>query len=626
MRLHLASGAGCPVALVEDLLAHAPEIGDLELVQGLTLPPAPWLDKRHRAHLKINAFYLDARLAKLVNDGDADYSPVHYSDIPALYRDGTIRIDAALIMVSPPDAFGYCSLGPTVEWTPAAIDSARVVIAQINPRLPRTGGSSHLHVSRIHYALVREAPLPEMEPPWEDPAHARIGTYVAQLIRDGDTLQFGVGPVAAGLTAALREHRHLGLHTEVVGDGVMELFRAGVIDNSCKSLLPGKAVAAHALGSTSLYSFLDGNPHFDFRPTEFISNPLTIARNECMVSINGALLADLTGQVVLDSVRGHFRSGVGSTVDFVRGAAMSPGGRPIIALPSTGIDEHGKRFSRLVADLPAGAGVGCHRADVHYIVTEFGIATLRGRTVQERVQELIQVAHPDFREELLKQARSHHLLPAYFQLPPPWPELGARTQARRLHLKDNRDYILRPLGPADDRRLQEFFYSHTEETIVRRYGFTVTRMSRERAFELVGIDQTRDLALAVVELQGPRQVIHAVGRYYRDPDGRGAEMAFVVAENKRRLGMARTLIEAMLRIAGERGLERLWAQVDRDNTPMLALFRHYGAHESAGEDIHTVCIEISLTKRETDSAPDSAPARNRKAFLRFGGRDERRKT
>ena len=620
MRLHLASGAACPIALMEDLLQHAAEIGDLEIVQGLTLPPAPWLEKRHRAHLKINAFYLDARLAQLVNEGDADYSPVHYSDIPALYRDGTIRIDVALIMVSPPDAYGYCSLGPTVEWTPAAVESARLVIAQINPRMPRTGGLSHLHVSKIHYAIEVEAPLIEMAPAWEDEAHRQIGNYAAQLIRNGDTLQFGVGPVANGLISALGDHRQLGIHTEVVGDGVMDLFKAGVIDNVRKTLLPGKVVASHALGSSALYAFLDANPHFDFRPTEFISNPLTIARNERMVSVNGALMADLTGQVVLDSMRGQFRSGVGSTVDFVRGAAMSPGGRPIIALASTGIDERGRRYSRLVADLPAGAGVGCHRADVHYIVTEYGIATLRGRTVQERVQELIQVAHPDFREELLSQARQHHLLPTYFQLPPPGDKGPGRTRVQRLYLRDEREYILRPLGPADDRRLQEFFYSHTEETIVRRYGFTVTRMSRERAFELVGIDQNRDLALAVVELQGPRQVIHAVGRYYLDPDSHGAEMAFVVAENKRRLGMARTLLEAMLKTAGERGLERLWAQVDRDNTPMLALFRDYGARESQGDDLHTVRIEIPLAS----AGDDRSPARSRKAFLRFGGRSPRK--
>lgn len=615
MRIHLASGAACPVALVEDLIAHAAEIEDLELIQGQTLPPASWLENGRNRGIKINAFYLDPNLSRLVNEGEADYTPAHYSDIPDLYRDGTIRIDAALIMVTPPDAYGYCSLGPSVEWTPAALDRARVVVAQFNPEMPRTGGLGHIHVSRIHYAIEKSAPLPELGKVEVDDVHARIGEYAAQLIKDGDTLQFGVGEVGEGLASALGQHRHLGIHSEVVGEGVMRLFKAGVIDNSRKTLLPGKVVAAHALGSRELYSFLDTNLHFDFRPTEFINNPISIARNERMVSVNGAIMTDMTGQIVVDSVKGMFRSGVGSMVDFVRGAAMSRGGRPIIALSSTGTGEDGKPFSRIVADLPPGAGVGCHRSDVHYIVTEYGIASLRGRTVQERVQELIQIAHPDFREDLLKQARQHHLLPPYFQLPPPYRDDAYGIKTKRLHLRDEREYILRPLGPADDRRLQEFFYSHTEETIVRRYGFTVTRMSRERAFELVGIDQNRDLALAIVELQGPRQVIHAVGRYYLDNDGKGAEMAFVVAENKRRLGMARTLLERMIEIARERGLERLWAQVDRDNSPMLSLFREYGSLESEGDDMHTIQVDIPLA-----DGKGKAAGRSKKAFLRFGNR------
>ncbi len=613
MRIHLASGAGCPVALVEDLLPLAKEIGDLELIQGLTLPPAPWLSKGHTAHLKVNAFYLDEELSELVNDGSADYTPTHYSDIPRLYRDGTIRVDVALIMVTPPDAYGYCSLGPTVEWTPAAIDSAKLVVAQINPELPRTTGLSHLHLSKIHYAIERSSPLPEPTQPEPDPAYEKIGEYLSQLVRNGDTLQFGIGPVASCLASSLLQHRNLGIHSEVIGDGVMELFKAGVIDNFRKTLLPGKSVAAQALGSRQLYDFLRDNPHFDFRPTSFVNDPLNIARNENMVSINGALLTDLTGQVVVDSIRGMFRSGVGSMVDFVRGAAMSKGGRPIIALPSTGIDENGQQFSRIVSNLPMGAGVGCHRSDLHYLVTENGIATLRGRTIQERVQELIQVAHPDYREDLLREARKHRLLPVYFQLPPPWRDSAHGIRIRRLTLRDEREYILRPLGPADDRRLQEFFYSHTEETIVRRYGFTVTRMSRQRAFELVGIDQNRDLALAVVELQGPRQVIHAVGRYYLDRDGKGAEMAFVVGENKRRLGMARILLVRMIEIAGERKLPRLWAQVDSDNTPMLALFRKFGSMESPGEDMHTVQVDIPLRPEESQDAA----SRVKKAFLKF---------
>jgi acyl-CoA hydrolase/GNAT superfamily N-acetyltransferase len=603
---------------MESFLEHVEQIGDLELCQGLTLPPAPWLERRYQGHIKANAFYLDEQLAGMVNAGDADYTPVHYSDLPDLYREGTLPVDVALIMVSPPDAYGYCSLGPSVEWTPAALETARLVIAQINPLLPRTNGLSHIHISRIDYAIEASMPLPELALPKIDAVHRQIGEYAAQLIKDGDTLQFGVGSVGAGLALALGGHKHLGIHSEVIGDGVMELFERGIIDNSRKSLLPGKIVTALGLGTECFYAFLNTNPHVDFRPTEFVNNPLSIARNERMVSINGALLSDVTGQVVVDSVRGLFRSGVGSMVDFVRGAAMSKGGRPIIALPSSGLDANGDRFSRIVTDLPMGAGVGCHRSDVHFIVTEWGIASLRGRTIQERVQELIQIAHPDFREALLREARMHHLLPSYFQLPPPYLDAIAGIDTRKLRLKDDREYLLRPLGPADERRLQTFFYSHSEETIMRRYGFTVSRMSRERAFEMVSIDQNRDVALAIVELQGPRQLIHAVGRYYLDTDRKGAEMAFVVAENKRRLGMAKVLLERLYEIAGQRGLNRLWAQVDRDNSGMLALFRKFGATESPGDDLHTVEVNLPIG----DSQEANLPAR--KPFLSFGNNKHRR--
>lgn len=616
MRLHLGSGAACPLALMQSFLEKVHQIGDLEIVQGLTLPPAPWLEKRYQPHLKVNAFYLDEALAGMVNAGDADYTPAHYSDLPHLYRDGTLQIDAALIMVSPPDAFGYCSLGPSVEWTPAALQTARLVVAQINPKLPRTGGLSHIHLSQIHFAIEAEADLPELPAPKLDAVHTQIGEYAAQLINDGDTLQCGVGPVGLGLATALAAHKHLGIHSEVIGDAIIDLFQRGIVDNSRKSLLPGKIVTAQGLGSQSFYAFLNNNPHVDFRPTEFVNNPLSIARNDRMVSVNGALLSDITGQVVVDSMKGLFRSGVGSMVDFVRGAAMSKGGRPIIALSSSGIDASGKPFSRIVASLPSGAGVGCHRADVHFIITEWGIASLRGRTIQERVQELIQIAHPDFREELLEDARQHHLLPAYFQLPPPYLDAVAGIDSRKIHLKDEKEYLLRPLTPADERRLQTFFYSHSEETIVRRYGFTVTRMTRERAFEMVSIDQNRDVALAILELQGPRQIIHAVGRYYLDADHKGAEMAFVVSENKRRLGMARLLLERLCEIGAERGLERLWAQVDRDNTGMLALFRSKGGTESAGEDMHTVQVDLPLDHK-------TAPAKKRPSFLSFSKKNNR---
>jgi acyl-CoA hydrolase/RimJ/RimL family protein N-acetyltransferase len=602
-KLWLAGGAGCPHALMAEFLTAARAVGDLELITTPVPGANPWLDAACGEFVRVNGCHLDSKLAAAVNRGAADYTPVHASDLSDLLRERIIRIDTALIQVGPPDPWGFCALGPTVGHTLAACDAATRIVAQINAAVPRIGGLGFVHLSRIHAAICAESPLPawQPEPLTEAPAIAR---YIAQLVNDGDTLQFPVDAIGGALAEALAHHRRLGIHCEMLGDAVMALFERGVIDNGRKTLLPGKLIATQALGSAALYTFLDGNPHCDLRPAEFVCNPLTIARNERMVAINRAAMVDLTGQVALDAVNGRFRHGFGSTVDFVRGAAMSRQGRPVIALPATGIDPDGTRYSRIVAGLPADSGVGCNRADIYHVVTEFGIATLRGRSVQERAQELIQIAHPDFREPLLAAARSRSLVAPWFQLSPPVTAAGeSGPHSERVRLRDGLDYLLRPLHSGDDRRLQTFFYSHSEETIIRRYGFTVTRMTRARASELVGIDQNRDLALAIIELRGPQQIIHAVGRYYLDTDGRSAEMAFVVAEDKRRAGMARTLLEHMTQIARHRGLHHLWAQVDRDNTAMLRLFRSVDARELPGGDPHTVRIEISLRSSADDPPP-----------------------
>lgn len=592
MRVFVGSGAGCPSGLVETMLEQARRCGDIELIHGLPLGEAPWLRECYRDSFRVNTFFMDPDESGDGQDLFADYIPAHYSDIPLLFEQNLLRPDLALLMVSPPDEHGYCSLGPTVAWNTRAAELAGKTVVQINPEMPRTHGLSFLHRSQIDAAREISMSLPEYLPEQPGADYRRIGEFVSQLINDGDTIQLGVGPVGTAVAANLCQHRNLGVHSEVIGDAIMNLFQSGVIDNSRKTLLPGKVVAAQGLGSRAFYAFLHDNPHIDFRPTEFVNNPMTIARNERMVSVNGAMMIDLTGQVVVDSVSGRFRRGVGGMVDFVRGAGMAVHGRPVIALPSSDVDSGGRRHSRIRVELPAGAGVACNRADIYYVVTEHGVANLRGRSLQGRVRELIAIAHPECRDELLRRAREQKLVPGYFQLPPPAMEVDGTVVLRRVTLKDGKPYILRSLNPSDDERLQEFFYSHTEDTIIRRYGFTVTRMSRERAFELVGVDQNRDLALGVFELQGPRQVIHAVGRYYLDESGASAEMAFVVGEKRRRVGMANLLLDSMRQTAGRRGIKFLWAEVDSDNTAMLNLFRRVGAREVATADPRRLRIEL----------------------------------
>lgn len=571
-RLFIGSGAACPHALVGSLLGAKSQLADIELAHIRTYGPTPWIEPRYRDTFRANAFFLGPEVRDAVNAGLADYSPCFLSELPSLFLEGVVPLRAALVMVTPPDAQGYCSLGVSVDVTLPACRAAQVVVAQVNPRLPRTLGESFLHVSEIDYVLEAEAELPE----WttdaaDDEAAAQIGRYVAQLIEDGSTLQLGIGGLPDLVARALKQHRRLGIHTEMFSDGVRELIECGAADNSAKTLHRGQAVASFCVGTRQLYDFVHENPHILFRSTEYTNNIAHIARNSKMVAINSAMQVDLTGQVAA-SVGGRFYSGIGGLMDFTRGAVLSPGGLPIIALPSTAQD--GAR-SRIVPFLDPGAGLVSSRADVHFVVTEHGIATLRGRNVRERALELIQVAHPDFREELLRSARERKLIAAYEKLVPrPVKAIGG-IEFERVHI-GNEDFVLRPLHPSDERHLQEFFYSHTAETIQKRYGYSVQRMSRERACELVGVNQEKDLALGVFERRGPRQRLRAVGRYYLDDDAQSAEVAFVVDENSRRRGFGSLLLTRMMAIAARRGLDYLWALVAADNTPMLRLFEKHG--------------------------------------------------
>ena len=612
-RVFVGSGAGCPHALMRSLVAAAQSLRDIELIHVHTAGPTPWLDRAVADTFVVNTFVHGAAINEAVRDGRADYTPCFLSEIPGLFLDGILPLDAALVQVTPPDAHGYCSLGVSVDVVSAACRAARMVIAQLNPRMPRTHGQSFIHVDRIDAFIPSDEPLVAVRSPPGSVEFATIGRYVAQLIEDGSTLRLGIGPLPEAVLAALAGHKDLGVHSEMLGDGYLPLLRSGAINNRRKSLHPGKTITSFCLGSQALYDHVHENPHVEFHPTEYVNNPLVIARNDRMVSVTAAVEIDLSGQVVADPLGHGFHSGLGGQVDFIRGATMSHGGLPIIALPSTTADGSA---SRIVTHLREGAGVVTSRGDVHYIVTEFGVATLRGRSLRERALELIQVAHPRFRDELLREAVRSGLVPAYQRSSPrPVGDLGD-LETQRLTLADDR-YLLRPLHPSDIRRLQEFFYSHTLETIQMRYGYAVTRMTRERAYDLVNVDQSRDLALGIFETQGPRETIHAVGRYYLDNDGKAAEVAFVVRETKRRCGMASALMEALLAVARRRGLEAVWGRVRKDNLPMLALFRRYGAAvarltdpDNGGD--YDVRIDLTASQPQAKPATRGRPSRSKK--------------
>ena len=396
------SMAATPVPLLQGLANRAAEINDVNLLQ-LHLEEVPFLAQPSlKGHLRNRCFFAGPDTRALINSGEADYVPICLSEIPKLFRREQHRIDAAVIQVSPPDKHGYCSLGVSVEATRAAVEHAEHIVAQINPEMPSTRGDSFIAYKEIDVVLEQRRPIFSREPGEPSTVHNAIAKNVAGLVRDGDCLQTGIGGIPDAVLRQLGGHKDLGVHTEMFSDGLIDLVESGVVNNSRKQVHPGKIVTGFVIGSRRLYDFVDENPEVVVLDIEYVNSINTISRNDGVISINSALQVDLTGQVCADSIGSHIYSGVGGQLDFVMGSCLSKQGRSIIALPSTA--SRGK-FSRIVAQLDRGAGVVTSRANVHYVVTEYGVAAMRGRSTRERVLALAEVAHPDHRENLLREAR-----------------------------------------------------------------------------------------------------------------------------------------------------------------------------------------------------------------------------
>ena len=401
IRVVVGSGAAAPLGLIAAFCDRARRLRDVEVCQLLTLGDAPYAAPEFAGHVRHNAFFIGPNTRDAVAEARADFTPIFLSEIAALLR-GPLPVDVALVQVSPPDAHGYCSLGVSVDIVKPAADCAKFVVAEVNPRMPRTHGDAFVHLSRIDRLVEVDHALPELVPEPITEVARGIGGHVAGLVRDGDTLQLGIGAIPNALLAALTGHRDLGIHTEMFSDGVVDLVAKGVITNEKKTLHRGKLVTSFVMGTKRVYDFVHDNPALEMHPSHYVNDPFVIAKNRGMVTVNSALAIDLTGQVCADSIGPKFFSGVGGQIDFVRGAARSDGGRPILALPSTAKQA---TTSRIAVELASGSGVTTTRSDVHYVVTEFGVAALHGKTIRERVLALVAIAHPAFRDGLLEGAR-----------------------------------------------------------------------------------------------------------------------------------------------------------------------------------------------------------------------------
>src|SRR5881275_399241 len=397
MRVYIQPGCAEPETLVEALLKRGPFVQDVEIVHMMTMGGADYVKPEMEGHFRHNAIFIGGNVREAVNDGRADYTPVYLSEVEQLFESGAMPLDVALIQVSPPDAHGFCSFGVGVDTTLTAAKCAKYVVAQVNDQMPRTYGDSFIHVSKIQAFVESSRPLCELPKPEITEMHVAIAKNVSSLIEDGAVLQTGIGGIPDAVLPFLTDRKHLGVHSELVSDGVIPLIEAGVLTGARKNFKPRKIILGFALGTKHLFEFVDNNPIFEFHPTAYTNDPGLIARNDNMVAINSALQVDMTGQVCSDSIGNQFYSGIGGQVDFLRGASRSKGGKAIIAISSTA--KNGT-ISRIVPMLDPGAGVVTSRGLVRYVVTEYGTAYLHGKSIRERAKALIEIAHPQFREGL----------------------------------------------------------------------------------------------------------------------------------------------------------------------------------------------------------------------------------
>ncbi|OGO59162.1 MAG: 4-hydroxybutyrate CoA-transferase, partial [Chloroflexi bacterium RBG_19FT_COMBO_47_9] len=402
----LTGNCSTPQTVLAALVKHAPNLRDVEICQALSVGPADYVSPEMEGHMRVNTMFISANIRKAVQEGRADFTPVLLSEFPLLFKEKILPVDVALVHLSPPDEHGFLSFGIENGLTKSAAESARIIIAEVNQQMPRTLGDSFIHLSRINYIVPVNYQLAEMSMGGEgtNETTEKIAGYIAELIPDGATMQMGIGAIPDAVLKYLYNKKDLGVHSELFSDGVIDLVDAGVMTNARKSLHTGKIVAGFIIGSRRLYNWVDDNPLIELHPTEYVNDPYVIAQNDRMVAVNSAIEVDLTGQVCADSIGPKLYSGVGGQLDFIYGASRSKDGVPIIALPSTTTTRDGTLISRIVTMLKRGAGVVTSRNHVRYIVTEFGVADLYGKSIRKRAEALIGIAHPDFRADMKKEA------------------------------------------------------------------------------------------------------------------------------------------------------------------------------------------------------------------------------
>ena len=571
-RIFVGSGCAVPSLLVKTLETIGSTLRDTEIMHILTVGDTPYTNEQFCDNFRCNAFFIGKNTRTAIAEGRADYTPVFLSDLPHLFRNGTIPIDVALIQVTPPDEHGFCCLGVSVDVVKSAAESATTVIAEVNPQMPRTRGDSLISIDQIDILTENDTPLPEVPSPPPDEIAEKIAKNISRFIEDGSTIQMGIGTIPAAITKFLKNKNDLGVHSEMISDGVVDLWQEGVITNRKKSIHQGKIITTFCMGTKKLYDFVNDNPFVEFHPSEYVNNPYIISLNDRMVALNSALEVDLTGQVTAESLGHLFYSGIGGQADFMRGASKSKRGKPIIALPSTA--KNGS-ISRIVPHLSEAAGVVTSRGDVHYVVTEYGVASLHGRSIRERAIALINIAHPQFREKLLKFSKLRCYVYADQVLPKtgtPYPEELEITK----RFGNDLSIFFRPVKQTDEPLMKEFFYSFSNKSFYQRFFTHQVAMPHSKLQHLVNPDYDEEMALTALIKKEDRELIIAVGRYYLDRSTNMAEIAFIVHDDYQHNGIGTFLFQYLIEIAKKRGIRGFKAEILAENTIMLHVIHKCG--------------------------------------------------
>lgn len=600
-RIYLGTGCAAPRGLIAALETLEGGPADLEFLSFLTTLTAPDGSAPPPSRYRHRSFFVGSDIRGLAAEGRLDYVPIALEEVPELLANGRLPIDVALLQVSPPDARGFVNLGISVDLAPAVLDVARHVIAEVNPNMPRTHGAGAVHVDRFNALVSVDTPVTEYRHPPAGETADRVARYIAAIIEDGSTLQIGLGRVPNEALQYIKDRRDLGIHSDVITDGVMGLIEAGVVTGRRKTLHRDRVVTSYCLGTRRLYDFVDGNAQFDFQPIEKVCDPAVVAANHRMVSITQAFAMDLTGQVCVDQFEGQFYGGLSTQASFIRGAARSPGGKPIVCLASTKEDG----ASRIKPLLGPGDGVGIARQDVHYVITEYGIAYLFGKSIRERALAMVEVAHPDHRETLLESARQLGYVPReqYLASRAAYPV----QEERRITLAKGSEVLIRPAHAADVDALRDLFHDLSPDDVYTRFFRRVRSLTYQDLQTLCNVNHETQVAFLAVT--GPREseVVIGSGCYFLNPTTNLAEVAYMVAADWQGRGVGSALQTRLQDYAMARGVRGFIFEILPGNERMLRLAARSEGAQTTSEDEDSMQVTTLFGQAKPADTPDEKP-------------------